>query len=277
MRIKKLLLGLKNRLEYKSRKLENTHLCGLPLTVTPGTIRHQVDQDDAWFFYLAKHHEVVYDIGCNVGYTALLAMIQNPNRRYLLVDPNPNALNEAHFNLVNNQLGTQAMYSASFVSDSVDEAVKFYTLGSGAAGSMYPSHAQSAASLNSFTEVKTVTLDFLYKLYNLRPDLIKIDVEGAETLVMNGARQVANETQCAFFIEMHTVKDLGMEQAGKMILNWCSDMQYKAWYLKTGTELKSADVIRDRGKCHLLLLPNKSGYPDYLKGVSQRAPLPKTL
>ncbi|HMC00479.1 MAG TPA: hypothetical protein VKN14_05520, partial [Flavobacteriaceae bacterium] len=74
MTIKKFIKGLKYKLEYKDVKLSKSTLCGVHLKTTPGTIRKNVDQDDAWFFYLAKHHDVIFDIGCNVGYTALLAL-----------------------------------------------------------------------------------------------------------------------------------------------------------------------------------------------------------
>ena len=76
---------------------------------------------------------------------------------------------------------------------------------------------------------------------------------------------------------MHNVKDLGMEAAGQVMLDWCSEMDYKAWYLKTGELLETAETIKDRGKCHLLLLPQEKDYPDYLKGIKQNAPLPKTI
>ncbi|MCC1484887.1 FkbM family methyltransferase [Winogradskyella immobilis] len=277
MKIKKFLSGIKYKLENKERKLVVSNICGVSIKATPGTIREAVDQDDTWFFYLAKHNDVIFDIGCNVGYTALLAMIQNPQRDYILVDPNPQALNEAHFNLTINNLGLKAQYFSGFVSDNDNSNMKFYTIGSGAAGSMYASHAKSAAATNSFTEVSTVTLDYLYKLYDLKPDIIKIDVEGAETLVMEGAYTVANKTECAFFIEMHNVEGLGMEKAGQLMLDWCDKAKYRAWYLKTGTELKTASTIKDRGKCHLLLLPEDKPYPDYLIGIEQKAALPKTL
>lgn len=111
----------------------------------------------------------------------------------------------------------------------------------------------------------------------LRPDLVKIDVEGAETLVMEGAKTLTKETNCTFFIEMHNVKDLGMVKATEMMIAWSKKMDYKVWYLKTGEELISGDAVKSRGKCHLLLLPSEKPYFSYLKGIEQSAPLPKTI
>jgi FkbM family methyltransferase len=277
MRFKKTLSAIKHKFTHREVLMETSSLCGLALKTIPGTIRKKTDQDDAWFFYLARHHDSIFDIGCNVGYTALLALVQNSNRHYLLVDPNPTALNQAQLNLIVNNLGFKAQYFSGFVSDKQDDSIKFYTLGAGAAGSMYASHAESAAVVSSFTNVKTVTLDFLYEYYQWKPDLVKIDVEGAETLVMQGATLLAKKSQCKFFIEMHTVENLGMEKAGQIMIDWCQINQYRAWYLKDAVEFTNSEMIKSRGKCHLLLMPEHKEYPDYLKSVAQSAPLPTTL
>ncbi|MEZ4802535.1 MAG: FkbM family methyltransferase [Gelidibacter sp.] len=274
MKTSKILSAIKYRFTHREIKMEISKLCGVILKTVPGTIRNKTDQDDAWFYCLAQQNNVIFDIGCNVGYTALLALIQNPDRPYLLVDPNPIALNQAQLNLISNNLGFKAQYFSGFVSDKQNDSVKFYTIGAGAAGSMHPSHAESAALVNSFTQVKTVTLDFLYKYYGIKPNLVKIDVEGAEILVMNGANILAKETQCAFFVEMHNVENMGMKKAGQLMIDWCQANQYKAWYLKDAVEFKNSELIKERGKCHLLLLPEQQVYPDYLKNIPQGSPLP---
>jgi len=277
MNIKKNLKGLYYSIRAKESKYIESMLCGVPLRVLQGTVRKKEDKDDAWWFYLAKNHNIIYDIGCNTGYTALLALIQEPNRQIILVDPNPKALQNAAMNLINNGLGSKAQYISAFVGDTLDDTIKFYTVGSGAAGSMHASHAQTAASINSFLDVRTVTLDYLYSFYNIKPDLVKIDVEGAETLVMQAAKKLALETKCTFFIEMHNVENLGMETAGQMMLDWCLEMKYRVWYLKTGEILANAEIIKNRGKCHLLLMPQEKQYPEYLKAISQYASLPKSI
>lgn len=277
MKLKKIITGIYYFLQKNNDKLYNSLLCGVPLKSYRGTIRSIPDQDDTWFYYLAKNHNIIFDIGANIGYTALLSMIQNPNREYILVDPNPLALQKALGNLLNNNMGFKARFYSAFVSDKSNEFVKFYTLGSGAAGSMHASHAESAAAVGAYMEVSTVTLDFLYKFYNLKPDLVKIDVEGAETLVMKGAQILAKETKCTFFIEMHSVESLGMEKATEMMIDWSKKLDYKVWYLKTGEELLSGEPLKSRGKCHLLLLPKEKDYFTYLKGIKQNSQLPKTI
>lgn len=277
MVLKKMLKKVSYLVRPKHNKFYESLICGVPLQLLSGSTRTQADQDDAWWFYLTKNHNIIFDIGCNVGYTALLALIQNPNKQMLLVDPNPEALQKAATNLIQNGLANKVHFMSAFVGDSLDETIKFYTVGSGAAGSMFASHAETAASLNSFLDVKTVTLDYLSTFYNIKPDLVKIDVEGAETFVMKSAKTLARESQCAFFIEMHNVENIGMEAAGNFMIEWCKEQHYEAWYLKTGEKLLTGQTIASRGKCHLLLLPKEQLYPEYLKGVGQNSALPKSI
>ena len=226
--VRKIAYATKSREEtFKSKTL-----CGVKLRVLEGTIRTKVDQDDAWWFHLCKHHHTIYDIGCNVGYTALLALIQNRDRKMVLVDPNVKALQKASLNLIENHLGASVHFMSAFVGNKLNETIKFYTVGTGAAGSMYASHAETAASLNAFESVKTVTLDFLFEYYDIKPDLVKIDVEGAETLVMQSAKSLAKNTLCSFFIEMHKVETIGMEASTNSMLKWCNEMDYRCCYVK---------------------------------------------
>lgn len=277
MNLMNALKRLYNYINPKQANFIKVELCGMPLLVLRGTIRVKADQDDAWWFYLTKHHEVIIDVGANIGYTALLALIHDPARQIILIDPNPKALQLAAMNIIQNNLGSRAQYLTAFVSNKQNEIIKFYTVGSGAAGSMHASHAKTASAMDSFMKVKTVTLDFIHEFYGIQPHLVKIDVEGAETLVMESASKLAKASQCTFFIEMHKVEGLGMEAAGNLIVEWCNTNNYNAWYLKKATLLTSGKEIATRGKCHLLLLPDDKFYPEYLKGVGQNSPLPKSI
>ena len=89
----------------ETSSFHEVQLCGVTLKLMKNSIRLKEDHDDAWWFYLAKHHNTIFDIGCNVGYMSLLALIQKPNRNILLVDPNPKALSKAAVHLItkNNQ------------------------------------------------------------------------------------------------------------------------------------------------------------------------------
>ncbi|WP_300569539.1 hypothetical protein, partial [Flavobacterium sp.] len=92
-----------------------------------------------------------------------------------------------------------------------------------------------------------------------------------------GAVEIASKRATKFFIEMHSPPELPMEKNAELILNWCAENKYKAYYLKEAIELTSPEIIARRGKCHLLLLPAEENYPSYLKGIKQGALLPNSI
>jgi FkbM family methyltransferase len=208
---------------------------------------------------------------------SLLAAIQKNNKSIVLVDPNPEALAKAAQNMIINGFGLKSKFVSAFVGDLDGEKLKFYTVGSGEAGSMYAGHAETAKALNSCYEVEKISIDTLVKQLNCVPDLIKIDVEGAEYLALQGAVVTAAKKTSKFFIEMHSPPELPMIKNAALVLKWCVENCYRAYYLKEGTELTDAETIAKRGKCHLLLLPAEENYPSYLKGIKQNDPLPISI
>jgi hypothetical protein len=67
------------------------------------------------------------------------------------------------------------------------------------------------------THVDVVTLDGFCEREGLRPDFVKIDVEGAELVVLRGARRTIEVTRnhLSLFVEMHPTvwPSLGVAQA----------------------------------------------------------------
>lgn len=255
-------------------KLEDGELGGQVLKVKKGTIRKAPDMDDAWFAHLAMKSNIILDIGTNVGYDALVACVFGKPERIVMVDPNPHALSAAARNMIMNGFSRKCQFVLALVSDSDGEKVKFYTHGTGAAGSIYSGFANSARRLNSWYWVNTETLDNLAKSLQLAPNLIKIDVEGAESKVLRGARELCARYKPQIIVEMHSGPELSMRNNAEAILAWCSDSDYQAWYLKDACRLEKPEKIAHRGRCHLLLIPEGQEYPSELKSVAQRAPLP---
>ena len=261
----------------KEKLYQDSELFGIKLKVLPGTIRKNVDKDDAWYTALVQNAEKVFDLGCNIGYMSLLAAVQKNNKSILLVDPNPEALAKASQNMILNNFGIKSKFITAFIGENDGEKLNFYTVGSGEAGSMYSSHAETAAAVNSFYEVEKITIDTLVNLIGFVPDLIKIDVEGAESLALLGATKTASFQKSKLFIEMHALKELSMKENAQKILNWCLQNSYKAFYLKEAVELTNPEMIEKRGKCHLLLVPINEEYPIYLKNIKEGDVLPKTI
>jgi len=231
------------------RQVEYVKFLGKELKVIKGTIRKTHDKDDAWLFDLAKHHSNIMDVGCNIGQAAMLMLCNDSVKRIALVDPNPLALTWAAENLIMNSFSDKAHFVPAFVSDKSDERIELYTVGVGAAGSKFKGFAKTAAKADSHFTVETLTLDLLSERLDLNPDLIKVDVEGAE-------------------YEIHSGPELSIASNTENILDWCVQTGYRAWYMKT-KELLSVEFIKNRGRYHALLLPKEQDFPEYLKTISE--------
>lgn len=179
-KLRKLLSGLKYKLFGARYRTVTGELAGRPLRVIRGTLRPQADKDDAWLFWLCGRFERIFDIGANIGQTALVVKVQGADKKLLAVDANAEALSLAAKNLILNGLSASCEFITAFVGDRPDEEVTLYTVGVGAAGSMYRGHAHTAAATGQYLRVRTTTLDLLAGQCGWTPDLVKIDVEGAK-------------------------------------------------------------------------------------------------
>src|SRR5262249_12780002 len=141
-------------------------------------------------------------------------------------------------------------------SDRGGETARLWTVGAGSAGSVYADHALTAARAGRSIDVPTVTLDEVSETYGVAPDLVKIDVEGAEVPVLDGARALASRRRTRFLVEMHSNPELTITANGDSVLRWCGEAGFSAWYLAKHARLTHPDQIQDRGRCHLLLQPS---------------------
>lgn len=255
--------------------VEERSILGRTLRVE-GYNHTEADYDDAWLVALLAQSTAFVDIGCNIGFFAMASCVLRPEASVLAIDANPECAAVTAANLVRNGFGDRARVLSAFVSDS-RRHVRFNALGLGAAGSGIDGLSVSAEEVASSVEVQSRTLDELVASVGFNPDLIKIDVEGAEREVLRGAVSVAASDRPRFMVEMHSGGDLTMERNMSDVLGWCSDNDYRAWYLATGEELADASTVAHRGRCHVLLQPSGDPFPDVLVGVPQGASIESVL
>jgi len=266
----KILIELEKFGWYRHPK-ETQEFMGLPITATRGAFFRQHEKDDAWLYLLSRHYKNILDIGCNIGQSSMLMLIGTDNRM-VCVDPNPLALSRCAENLIVNNMATKVSFVNAFVGEEEGKIIEFFTVGTGAAGSMFPGFAKSAARYKQSYPVRTRTISSICLELNFMPALIKIDVEGAERFVIRGVDDAVLEHRPSLFVEMHSGKELSITDNTNSLLEWCAEKNYMAYYLKTHQPLVVSDIV-NRGRYHALLLPEGDVYPDYLKSIPENSRL----
>jgi len=270
------LSWLRQRLGYPP-PMVNIELAGKRLTVRRGAVRETPDYDDAWLLACAQHARIVFDVGANVGQAALVILLSSSIEHLVLIEANPAALAIAAENLIRNQLSARANFVWAFASNTSSEHVTLWTVGTGSAGSKYQAHSKTAAKNKSSLDVVSVTLDHLCDIYGAVPDLVKVDVEGAEYDVLRGSTSLASKARTRFLVEMHSNSQMPMVENAANVLGWCDHVGFQAWYLKEHCLLEDAQQIQHRGRCHLLLQPAGWGFPEWLVTIQQSDGLTKLV
>jgi FkbM family methyltransferase len=131
------------------------------------------------FLKLIKESQCFIDVGANCGIYTLLACAVNPNVRVVAIEPVPRIHAALLNNVQSNHLQNRVQVIRSAASNA-EGMVPFHESEDATMGSLAVAGYQGVSG--KVIEVKTIRLDSLA----LRPDLIKIDVEGFEDLVLEG-------------------------------------------------------------------------------------------
>lgn len=132
-------------------------------------------------------HDVFYDIGCNVGYYSLLAASKNCN--VISIDPDPYNIMILKENISINRL----------------PKINYYEFGLDACNAVKPFYRASISNngLSGFTSRNTIA-SFETNVYSLNylvehfkfpiPTIIKLDTEGWEQNILEGASAILRDT-----------------------------------------------------------------------------------
>lgn len=181
------------------------------------------------FKQVLRPGHLAFDIGANVGcYTVLFGQLVSPGGRVFAFEPSPRAVEGLTRHIALNHLDHVAVSIPSAVADR-EGVADFILVGSTgmdhlrarhpAPGTLDPAPGtlHPARGTSELTSVTVVTLDDFCAREGLRPDFVKIDVEGAELAVLRGARRTiqAARDHLSLFVEMHPTvwPSLGVAQA----------------------------------------------------------------
>jgi len=143
--------------------------------------------------------KIVFDIGANVGlYSLLAAKAVGPHGSVYAFEPLPRNVSFLRRNLEANKIQNAFVFEAA-VSDRKG-TVQF---------NQGEDHATGFIGTDGDIEIQTVSLDDLVSEGQVHPpDYLKIDVEGAESSVLNGASKILHQNRPEVFLAIHGSEQL---------------------------------------------------------------------
>jgi FkbM family methyltransferase len=168
-------------------------------------------------FHVLAEGDTVVDVGANAGFfTILMAHLVGASGKIISFEPGANTVNRLKNNIKINNLANITLIERPV--SNCEEEVTFHLNSDDSGGNAlwdpaaFPGNTKSQAAELSQT-MTSATLDNVFQKNELpRPKLIKIDTEGAEQKVLEGARRLISGSAIPFIIaELH---DFGLEKMG---------------------------------------------------------------
>ena len=142
--------------------------------------------------------DVVLDLGANVGaYSVLFAQWTGPTGRVFAFEPAPEARNALIEMLQLNGIADRVTVAADAVTGHRGRGM-FCVNGSDGANRLLTGEGPGSVAVN------TTSVDEFCRQMSVSPSFIKVDVEGSELAVLQGARRtIASNPGLRLYIEMH--------------------------------------------------------------------------
>jgi FkbM family methyltransferase len=225
-----------------------------------------------------KPGEVFIDVGANAGFISLLVSDKvGSSGKVFVIEPNPKVAFYAHYALSNNTKFSNYVMMQMACSD----APSILPISVSLADSLL----QERASL-VYREEKTREVDVLCSTIDnilptsLKPTWIKIDVEGAELSVLNGALVTLRNHRPLISLEVHGLYFPDPRAHVKSLFDFFTTLNYSAVNVMTAKEVTldefmsdsgvpSVDPVtggkmNDKGYGNLILVPEKGLVPSII-------------
>lgn len=173
---------------------------------------------------------VFYDVGANVGFfTVIAARLVGRSGRVYAFEPVPRNLELLRANVRANQFDT-----VDVVERAVADRDGFETLRTtkNPGGASLARGAGRPPDVQAHVEVETVRLDGLVERGEIAPpDVVKIDVEGAELAVLRGMKSLLEDQAPDILYEIDDRDEETIEARGDRIERWLAARGYRVSYL----------------------------------------------
>lgn len=176
---------------------------------------------DKYFYdYLKKESlrgRIFFDIGAHIGYSTLtFASLVGSNGKVIAFEPNTYNYERLLLHVQENVSLQKRIHCENIAisnENGVHDFVFSTNIEDGTSSGSFLSSAHTILEKHSYEDqlgfkkakVQTQSLDTYIKNAALIPDYVKIDVEGAEDQVIEGAKKLLQSKTTTFFIELHSI------------------------------------------------------------------------
>lgn len=145
------------------------------------------------FVSYLKPTSVVYDVGANVGYYSLIAARKCLSGRVFSFEPLPSNVSLLKRHIALNKIHKMTLFESA-VSNKDGEG--YFDVS--------PSHSMGRLALQGNLKVRMLSLDSVIKRGQaVEPDIIKMDIEGAEYEALQGAMNLLTGKKPVLFLATH--------------------------------------------------------------------------
>jgi FkbM family methyltransferase len=180
--------------------------------------RYYRDGHEAKLFHclrrIVRPGHIVLEVGANVGiFTVLLARWLFPDGRVFAFEPTPLAKAALEDHLILNHIEEMVTIVPDALSD-VPGQSRFYVEGTSGQNTLSVTHSRVPNA--ECISVSVDTLDAFCQANNIKPNLIKIDVEGFEYHVLRGSLQTLLSAAPFVVVEFHPMlwAEIGVTRSG---------------------------------------------------------------
>jgi len=204
---------------------------------------------------------VFFDVGANDGYFTLFAARRlGPAGRVIAVEPSSRERFNLQGNVEANRLTNVTVVPLALGAASGTASLRL-AKGIHSGHNTLGNFAHDGVQMHSFEEVKVEALDTVVGRLGLsRVDVIKIDVEGAEASVIDGARDVLRQMRPTLLLEINEMALRAQQRSAESLLRkLCKEFDYEILIFSPESGLLEARVNRQPLSPNIVARPRELG------------------
>ena len=183
---------------------------------------------------LAQNCKNIYDVGANCGWFSLELAARFPNATIHAFEPVQDLFHDLKQNLDLNKFENIKTFQFGFSNQNTKAQIYYDPMNS--------AHTSLASTIDSHCDEKLTDIDLKtldsFATAETKPDFIKIDVEGAELLVLQGAHSLIHKHQPIFFLEMVRKWTKHFNYHPNDLIHYLNEYDYSCYKILENNKLK---------------------------------------